>query len=167
MQELNRPMVKWRNVVFGCIVFLIILADQLTKTWIRANLATGQSFFDIGFFQIVNVHNTGAIFGILKEYTPTLAVVSIIGIIVILLLVFLLQSRWSFIDNMLVRSGIGLVMGGTIGNLIDRLRLGYVTDFIDFKVWPAFNIADSAVTVGAIIIAYRIICLAQPTKHKG
>ena len=65
----------------------------------------------------------------------------------------------------LVRAGLGLVMGGVIGNLIDRLRLGYVTDFIDFKVWPAFNVADSALTVGIIIIAYCILSSAQPVKH--
>ena len=166
MQELNRPPVKWRNVVFGCIAVLVILADQLCKTWIRANLAVGQSLFDAGFFRIVRVHNTGAAFGIFKDHNLTLIIVACVGIVVILLLVFLLRSRWSFLDSMLVMSAIGLVMGGTVGNLIDRLRLGYVTDFIDFKVWPAFNIADSAVTVGVIIIACCIICLAQPAKSK-
>ena len=166
MQKLNRPQGKWRNVVFGCIALLVILADQLCKTWIKANLAVGQSLFDTGFFRIVRVHNTGAAFGIFKDHNLTLIIVAFVGIIVILLLVFLLCSRWSFLDSMLVMSAIGLVMGGTIGNLIDRLRQGYVTDFIDFKVWPAFNIADSAVTVGVIIIAYCIICLAQPAKSK-
>jgi signal peptidase II len=66
---------------------------------------------------------------------------------------------------MLVRSAIALVLGGTIGNLIDRLRFGSVTDFIDFKVWPAFNIADSSVTIGVIIVAYFLIRLAQSPKH--
>jgi len=166
MQKLDRPQGKWRNVVFGCIALVVILADQLCKTWIRANLAVGQSLFDTGFFRIVRVHNTGAAFGIFKDHNLTLIIVACVGILVILLLVFLLRSRWSFLDSMLVMSVIGLVMGGTIGNLIDRLRLGYVIDFIDFKVWPAFNIADSAVTVGVIIIACRIICLAQPAKSK-
>jgi signal peptidase II len=166
MQKLNRPQDKWRNVVFGCIALLVVLADQLCKSWIRANLALGQSLFDTGFFRIVRVHNTGASFGIFKDHNLTLIIVACVGIVVILLLVFLLRSHWSFLDNMLVMSAIGLVMGGTIGNLIDRIRLGYVTDFIDFKVWPAFNIADSAVTVGVIIVAGCIIFLAQPAKSK-
>ena len=166
MQKVNRPQGKWRNVVFGCVGLLVILADQLSKWWIRDNLATGQSLFDAGFFRIVHVHNTGAAFGIFRDHSLTLIIVDFVGIAVILLLVFVWRSRWSFLDSMLVRSAIGLVLGGTIGNLIDRLRLGHVTDFIDFKVWPAFNVADSAVTIGVIIIAYRIICLAQPAKHQ-
>jgi signal peptidase II len=166
MQKVNRPQGKWRNVVFGCIGLLVILADQLSKTWIKANLDRGQSLFDAGFFQVVHVHNTGAAFGIFQDHTLTLTIIDFVGIAVILLLVFVFHSRWSFFDSMLVMSAIGLVLGGTIGNLIDRLRLGYVTDFVDFKVWPVFNIADASLTVGVIIIAYRIICLAQPTKHR-
>jgi len=166
MQKSSRPQGKWRDVAFGSIGLLVVMADQLSKAWIRVNLARGQSLFDIGFFQIVNVHNTGAAFGILKNHTLTLTIVAFVGIIVILLLLFVLHSRWSFLDSLLVRSAIGLVIGGTIGNLIDRLRLGYVTDFIDFKVWPAFNIADSAVTIGVIIIAYGIIFLIKPARHQ-
>ena len=166
MQKVNRPQGKWRNVVFGCIGLLVILADQLSKTWIRDNLARGQSLFNASFFQIIHVQNTGAAFGIFKDYTLILIIVALVGIVVILLLVLVLNRSWSFLDSMLVWSAIGLVLGGTIGNQIDRLRLGYVTDFINFKVWPVFNIADAATTVGVIIIAYRIICLAQSAKHQ-
>jgi len=165
MQKVNRSQDRWRNVVFGCIGLLVILADQLSKTWIRNNLDWGQSLFDAGFFQIVHVHNTGAAFGIFKDYSMALTIVGFVGIVVILLLVFVLRSRWSFLDSMLVTSAIGLVMGGTIGNLIDRLRMGYVTDFMDFKVWPVFNVADASVTIGVIIVAYCIICWAQSAKQ--
>jgi signal peptidase II len=166
MQKLNRPQDKWRNVVFGCIALLVVLADQLCKSWIRANLAVGQSLFDAGFFQIIRIHNTGAAFGIFKDHNLTFIIIGCVGFVVILLFVLLLRSRWSFFDSMLVMSAIGLVMGGTMGNLIDRIRLGFVTDYIDFKVWPAFNIADSALTIGVIIIAYCIIFLAQPARSK-
>jgi len=165
MQKVNRPQDRWRNVVFGCVGLLVILADQLSKAWIRNNLAWGQSLFDAGFFQIVHVHNTGAAFGIFKDHSLTLTIVGFVGIVVILLLVFVLRSRWSLLDSMLVTSAIGLVMGGTIGNLIDRLRMGYVIDFMDFKVWPVFNVADASVTIGVIIVAYCIICWAQSTKQ--
>ena len=166
MQKVNRPQGKWRNMVFGCVGLLVILVDQLSKTWIRDNLAWGQSTFDAGFFQILHVHNTGAAFGIFKGYSLALIIVDIIGIIVILLLVFVLRSRWSFLDSIPVLSAIGLVIGGTIGNLIDRLYQGYVTDFLDFKVWPVFNVADSAVTVGVIIIAYCLIFESGLTGHQ-
>jgi signal peptidase II len=165
MQKENRPQGKWRNVVFGCIGLLIIVADQISKTWIRANLAMGQSLFDTGFLRFVHIQNTGAAFGIFRDYTLTLTIVDFVGIVVILLLVFVLRSRWSFLDSMLVNSAIGLVLGGTVGNLIDRLRLGHVTDFIDFKVWPAFNIADSAVFIGVIIIAGCLLRSTQLAKH--
>ena len=166
MQKVSRPQDKWRNVVFGCIGLLVILADQLSKIWIRANVAGGQSNFDAGFVQLVHIHNTGAAFGIFQDHTFTLIIVDFIGIAIVLFLVFFLHSRWSFLDSMLVWSAIGLIIGGTIGNLIDRLRLGYVTDFIDFKVWPVFNIADASVTVGCIIIAYCIIFLYRPAKYE-
>ena len=86
MQKVNRPQGKWRNTVFGCVALLVILADQLSKLWIRNNLVWGQSLLDIGFFQIVHVHNTGAAFGILRDQSLALTIVAFIGIIVILLL---------------------------------------------------------------------------------
>ena len=166
MQKVDRPQGKWRNIVFGCVALLVILADQLSKTWIRANLTPGETLFDAGFLQFVHVQNTGAIFGLFKGHSLTLTILSIIGIIVILLLVFVLRSRWSFLNSMLVITAIGLIMGGTVGNLIDRINMGYVTDFIDFKIWPVWNIADAAVTVGEIIIICCIIFVALPARHK-
>ena len=62
------------------------------------------------------------------------------------------------------KSVLGLLLGGTVGNLVDRVRFGYVTDFIDFKIWPTFNVADSAVTVGVIIFAYFILCFTRSAK---
>lgn len=166
MQKSNRPQGKWRAIVLGCVGLLVVIADQLSKYWVRANLDRGQSVFDIGFFQIINVQNTGAIFGIFKDHTQTLIIVSFIGIVAILLVVFFMYKRWPFFRSMLVMSAIGLILGGTIGNQIDRLRLGYVTDFLDFKVWPVFNVADSAATIGEIIIVYCIIRSLFFTKQR-
>ena len=147
----------------------MVLADQLTKFWIRdwSDLTPGSSLFEAGIFKIVFVKNTGAAFGIFKEYTQTIIIVAFIGIVVILLLVLLLRSRWQFLDSMLVMSAIGLVMGGTIGNQIDRVWLGYVTDFIDVTVWPTFNIADSSAVVGTIILVYCLIFRSDLLKSKG
>jgi signal peptidase II len=166
MQKEHRLPNKWRDVVFGSIVLLVVIADQLSKWWIKTNLAVGQSLFDAGFFQIIHVRNTGAAFGLFKHHTSAIIVVVFIEIVVILLIVYLLRNRLSFLDSMLMRIGMGLVTGGAIGNQIDRLRLGDVTDFIDFKVWPAFNAADSSAVVGSIIIALCIIFLAKSAVHR-
>ena len=155
MQNEDRSQVMWRYLVFGCIVLLVVAADQLSKAWIRANLYTGQSLFDTGILRIIYLQTTGAAFGILQDQSAALTIFAFLGIVVILLLVFVLRSRWSFLDSLLVMSGIGLIMGGTVGNLIDRLRLGYVTDFIQVYLgeaigyFPSFNVADAAISVGA------------------
>ena len=168
MQKLRLPRDKRRDIIFGSVVVFLVVIDQLTKALVRANLALGEVWFDAGVFQIVHVQNTGAAFGIFKGNSLTLIITSVIGIIVILILVFLLRSRWRFLESMWVQVGMALVMGGTIGNnLIDRIRMGYVTDFIDFKVWPAWNVADASITVGVIIIAYRLIFYSGVVKNKA
>lgn len=154
--------------MFGGIVLLVIGADQLTKWWIKSNLQLGESLFDIGFFRIIRIYNTGAAFGIFKDYSQVFIIAAIIGIIVVLGLVIFLRGRWYFIDDLLVRSSIGLMLGGIAGNLIDRLvDNGRVTDFIDFKVWPAFNVADASSVVGTIILAYCILFKLRPSGLKG
>lgn len=153
----GRQLVKWRFIVFGCIGLLVVLCDQLTKAWIRASLEFGEISFKAGFFRIIRAQNTGAIFGSFKEHTQIIIILAFVGIAVIIFLLFYLRRRWPFLDDMLVLTGIGLLLGGTIGNQIDRIWLGYVTDFIDFSFWPTFNIADSASTVGTIILLYCIV----------
>jgi len=102
-------------VVFGCVALIILVADQLSKTWIRANLAPGESLLDTGLFRIIHIQNSGAAFGILKDYTQVLIVVAFIGIAVILLYVFYLQRRWHILDNMFVMGALGLVLGAVWG----------------------------------------------------
>ena len=165
MQKINWLQDKWRNAVFFLIGFLIVDADQLSKTWIRANLISGQSICDIGFLRITRVHNTGAAFGLFQDQSFALIIIAFIGITAILLCAIFSHRYLPFLDNMLGKSALGLILGGTVGNLIDRLRFGYVTDFIDFGIWPAFNIADSAVTIGVIIFAYSILCLARTSQR--
>ena len=165
MQKVNRPQAKWRCVVFFLIGLLILVADQLSKAWIRVSLPEGQSLFEVGFFQITHVQNTGAAFGLFRGQTLILTIFAIISITVILVYVFVSYRRFSWLDSMLSKLALGLVFGGIVGNLIDRLRLGYVTDFIDFGFWPAFNIADSAVTVGVIIFVYYLLRSTQTEKR--
>jgi len=145
---------------------LVVVADQLSKLWIRSNLLVGQSLFEVGFFQIIRLPpNTGAAFGLFQDQSFALTIVAIVGIAAILLYALLIYRRFPFLNNLLGRSALGLILGGTIGNLIDRLRFGGVTDFISIGIWPAFNIADAAIVVGVILFAYSLLPLARAEKH--
>ena len=160
MQKVNPLRARW-HLIFLAIALLVISADQLSKAWIRSNLALGDALFETDFFRLTNVHNTGAAFGLFRGQSFPLTIISIIGAIFILLYAFLIYRRYPLLDNRLSRIALGLVLGGTVGNLIDRLQYGYVTDFLDFIVWPAFNVADSTVTVGVIIFAYSLLFLTK------
>jgi signal peptidase II len=158
MEKLRLRRDKWRDIIFCSVVVFIVIADQITKALIRANILPGEVLYDFGFFRIDHVQNTGASFGLFAGHSLVIVIITIIGILVILFLVFFFRNRWSFLQSNWVIVAMALITGGAIGNnVIDRLRQGHVTDFLDFKVWPAFNIADMCLTVGVIILAYRLI----------
>jgi len=165
MQKANSLQGKWRSVVFFLAALLVVVADQLSKMWIRSNLVVGQSLPETGFFRLTHVHNTGAAFGLFRDQSFILAIVALVGIIVLIVYALLIYRYFPFLDNLLCKSALGLVLGGTVGNLIDRVRLGYVTDFIDVGIWPSFNIADSAIVVGIIVFVYSLLRLAQAEKQ--
>jgi len=153
-------------VVFSLTALLIVAIDQLSKLWVRSNLAIGESLPETGFFRLTRVHNTGAAFGLFQGSTFVLAIVSFVGIVVILLYALFTHRRFPLSDSMLGKIALGLILGGTIGNLIDRLYLGYVIDFIYVgNWWPAFNIADSAVVVGVILFACALLFLARHVEY--
>ena len=159
-----------RKATRGLLLLVIALAviglDQLTKYLIRANMGLGESIPREGIFRITYVTNTGGAFGIFASQTFLLALIAVIGISV-----FLIYLRYIPLKSRLLKIGLGLDLGGAIGNLIDRLRLeGKVTDFIDIGPWPVFNVADSAIVVGTILIAYYLLFVSQkksPTEHKN
>jgi len=165
MQKVNSLQGKGRNVIFPLTALLIVAADQLSKFWIRSNLATGESLFEVGFFRLTRVHNSGAAFGLFQGQSFLLTIIASVAVAALLLYTLFFHHKFPFLDNRLGKLALGLVLGGTTGNLIDRIHLGYVTDFIDFNFWPAFNIADSAVVVGIIILVYSLICLARAGEH--
>jgi signal peptidase II len=142
----------------------VVLADQLSKFGIRSNLLVGQSLFEVGFFQITRVPpNTGAAFGLFQDHSFALTIVAIIVAGLLLLYAFIIRRQLLPLGGRLAGIALGLVLGGTIGNLVDRLLFGGVTDFISVGWWPAFNIADSSVVVGVILFAYSLLRLAR--KH--
>jgi signal peptidase II len=147
--------------------FLIAAADQATKYVVRLNFAVGETHPVInGFFSFTYVRNTGAAWGILGGQNTWLTVLSVVMLIVIV--VFrrsFLSSAWEH------RVALGLLIGGIVGNLIDRLRLGWVTDFLHFYWrdyhWPAFNIADSAICVGVGIYILSSLWIASHPLHES
>ena len=162
MQKVNSLQAKWRNVVFFfTTALLLVAADQLSKLWIRSNLARGESLFEVGFFRLTRVHNTGAVFGLFQGQSFLLTIIALVGVAALLLYALLFHRTLPFLGTWLGKLAFGLVLGGTVGNLIDRIYLGYVTDFIAVGIWPAFNIADSAIVIGVSIFIYSLIGLAR------
>ena len=133
------------------IAVVIAALDQLTKWLVARSVAPGESRVIIsGFFSLVQAHNTGAAWGMLRDYNLLLTTVSVLAIAA--LVVF---RRALSLHRPSLSVPLGLIAGGIIGNLIDRIRAGSVTDFLSFYVgqyhWPAFNVADSAICVGVFL----------------
>ena len=167
MRKVNSLRGKWwHNLAFSLIALAVVVGDRLSKIWIRSNLAVGQSLPEGGFFHLTHVQNTGAAFGIFQDHTFPLIIVSFVGVGVVLVYTFVICRRFSFLNNMISKAALGLILGGTVGNLIDRLSLGYVTDFIGVGTFPAFNVADSSITVGAIVFAGSLLYLLLKEKQE-
>ena len=168
MQKVNRLQGKrWWHAVFSLIVILVVVGDQLSKAWIRSNLAVGQSLPEGGFFRLTHIHNTGAAFGLFQGYSFPLTIASFVGIVVLLVYVFFVCRRFPLLNNMLTKAALGAVLGGTVGNLIDRLRFGYITDFIGVGIWPPFNVADASITAGAVVFAGSLIYLLFSQRQEA
>jgi signal peptidase II len=135
---------------------IIIPLDQLTKFWVKQNIPLGGSIPDFGFFRLTHVQNTGAAFGIFQGSISILAVVSAIGALVVLWLGLFMYRRLDFLNSRLSLIALGMMLGGTLGNFIDRAFIGYVTDFIKMGPWPDYNIADASQVVGSITLALII-----------
>jgi signal peptidase II len=149
-----------RGLARGLPLFLIALSviglDQLSKYLIRANMEMGQSIPREGPVGLHYTTNTGGAFGLFANQTFLLTMAAVIGIAVLVLYLRYLPPR-----STLLKVGLGLDLGGTIGNLIDRLRLGAVTDFINIGAWPVFNLADSAIVVGTFLIVFYFLLTAR------
>lgn len=134
-------------LIFSAALFVFIL-DQLTKSLIRQNIQLNQSIPIIkNALHLTYITNTGSAFGLFKGLNLFFILFSIIVIIAIFY-----YLRKIVKNKKLLQFAVGLLLGGTIGNLIDRIVYGAVTDFIDFRIWPVFNAADSAVTISAILL---------------
>ncbi len=133
------------------IVFVILSLDQITKAIVSLKLELNETFPLIkGVVGITLVHNRGAAFGLFRGQANLFILSSLAAIV---LIYFLLKKNRH--DNYYIFS-LSLILAGAIGNLIDRLRFGYVIDFLNFYIWPVFNLADSAITIGGLFLAWAV-----------
>lgn len=144
----------------GLIVALsVVVLDQLSKYWILYEFLGQNSYVPMSeIFNVVRAWNTGVSFSMLNNYGNLgVWILSALAIVIVLLLVGWLKNE----KNRLVQIALGFIMGGALGNVIDRLRFGAVFDFLDFHVndvhWPAFNLADSFICVGAALIIIHAV----------
>lgn len=151
-----------KHLTLGGIVALIVLIDQITKLYVDASMRLHESIPVIaGFFSITHVRNPGAAFGFLADASPFFRSVFFV-VVTILAMILILHYIWKSREGeRLLTYGLSLILAGAVGNLIDRVRLGEVIDFLDVYIgayhWPAFNVADSAISVGAVILFIELV----------
>ncbi len=164
--EPERKGLAWSRVAthIGSIMVTVVVLDQVAKALVVGWIGPDQSSHR---WEIVDpwlafeyIQNTGAAFGILAGRVwllASLAIVVAVG--------FLLAFRSSMPDSAWLRLSLGLVIGGGIGNFLDRLRLGYVIDFVAVGIWPKFNLADSAITIGLVVLALTALREGTSREH--
>ncbi len=148
----RRKVPIYRDFTLLQLAAIIFLVDQFTKFLVRAYLPFGYSYPFDGFFRLTHTHNTGSAFGLLQGQNTPLIFVSFIGIFV-LAMIYRSQPH----PTNLLRFSLALQIGGALGNLLDRLRLGSVTDFIDVGAWPVFNLADASIVTGLVVLGWLLL----------
>jgi signal peptidase II len=156
---------KWGSILLLPVVALIaVTIDQLAKRIVTASLVPGQSWAPFpaleNLFSMTMVTNTGAAFGLFPGLGAVFMVVAIVVVVVIAIYYWHMPE-----GQFLIKLSLGLQLGGALGNLLDRLRFGYVIDFIDFKIWPVFNLADASIVLGVALLAYAL--LWDPGERNG
>jgi signal peptidase II len=147
--------------LFSITAVVVIIVDQLTKTWIDSTMVLHDSLTVIdGFFSITYVRNPGAAFGFLAGASPAFRYTFFIAVNIIAIALIVSYIRKATRDESRLILALSFIMAGAIGNLIDRIRFGEVVDFLDFYIgsahWPAFNVADSSITVGAFFLVLEL-----------
>jgi signal peptidase II len=166
LSKLNRG----QRFSFLVLAAVVLLADQVTKTLIRANMALGQSIPPEGTFRLTYVRNPYGVFGFGDHWGPDLSpIFFVVGTVIAVILIAWLHFNYSPLRSKFASIGMGLLMGGAMGNLIDRVFLGEVTDFIDVRLWegfrwPTFNIADASLTTGIFILIVCLLIIAKDAQ---
>lgn len=169
IEEQQSPLetATWRERSITLVIAGIVLAlDQYTKYLVESRLPMYEVYAPFpsieGLFRFFHTTNTGAAFGILQDANAMLAVVASVVTVVVIYFNHILPA-----DNRLLRVALGLQLGGIVGNLVDRIQLGHVTDFLDFGPWPVFNLADTALVSGVILLGYLMLFKPESVKMPG
>lgn len=149
-QQVGAGAPQW--LVLALVAGAAAVADQLTKQVVGRTLALGESVDIIGPFSIHHVQNSGIAFGLFASRTSV--VIGVTAVAVCAMLVFFARSGRR---HPVLPVALGLVLGGSVANLVDRVRLGHVTDFLDLVAWPAFNLADTFIVVGVVILFAALV----------
>jgi signal peptidase II len=149
----------WQWSGLAAVAMAAVAGDQLTKHVVVARLRPDEAAHVVGPLSIHRVENSGIAFGLFTSATSV--VIGLTAIAVIWMLVYFARSG---ARHPVIPAGLGLLIGGSLSNLVDRVRLGYVTDFIDFGWWPAFNLADSFIVIGVGILLTALIAADRRPK---
>ena len=149
----------YRDLLLIQLAIFVFLTDQFSKYLVRELLVLHESFPREGFLRITHTFNTGSIFGLFQGQNTPLILVSFIGVAVLILL-----YRSQRYPTGLLRLSLGLQLGGAFGNLVDRVRLGHVTDWVDVGPWPVFNVADASIVSGLVILAWLFIMAERSSR---
>jgi signal peptidase II len=142
------------------IVFIVAIVDQAVKAIVVRRLYLGESITVLpGFLTITRIHNSGIAFGLFPGMPDLFMVVTLISMLAVLYFYLTVTPR-----GVALTVGCALIMGGALGNLIDRFRMGYVVDYIYFSFWPAFNVADSSVTIGVALLIISFFFIEKGTE---
>lgn len=155
-----------RIFIFAFVFAFVLGLDLFTKAMVIKNIQIGQGIPIVeNFFNLVHIRNKGVAFGLFAKESISWALPYLNILILIGLALYLLKVGPT---NTLGLVSYALILGGAFGNLIDRIRFGEVVDFLDFYIgqyhWPAFNVADSAVTVGVLLLAFLLIFKKNPQR---
>jgi signal peptidase II len=151
----------WQWCGLSLVVLAAGLADQLTKQLVSRRLALGDEISIIANFTIHHVQNTGIAFGLFAG--STWLVIPLTALAIAWMLVFFARSGGR---HPVLPVGLGLVIGGSLSNLVDRVRLGHVTDFLDLRYWPAFNLADTFIVVGVVVLLGALVAADREPRRQ-
>jgi signal peptidase II len=157
---------KNKYILFTALTALILMLDQCTKFVIDTRMKIGESMTVIdGFFNLTYVRNPGAAFGFLASASPVFRSIFFLAVTAVAVALILYYIRDKGMENPWMTAALSLVLSGALGNLIDRVRFGEVIDFLDVYIgsyhWPAFNVADSAISIGAVVLISQMFAMRR------
>ena len=162
---MNLLMIFFRKIVHSWVfkdkyifpVFsFVFISDQITKYAVYKNMSLGESIPAEGIIRITYARNTGMAFSLFENFGIILLILSLIIASILIIYLFTIDK-----PRILIRVFSGLVIAGALGNILDRIRFGYVNDFIDVGWWPVFNIADSSITIAIVIYIFDAIFIQK------